>query len=198
MIAADYLKLPRGIGGFSKALVFVDFFTQYIWGVILKRSGTGAFSANALRTICLQWQAPRRWLSDGGSHFKGPEMSTLLKDFNIEHEVTPAYSPHCNGLIENENKQILAVLGKECAADLPGQAVAITSSWPKFWPKVLSLVNEQKTPVLNTSPKLIMFGTIDGSFDIDNLIELDFDLGTRFAFLKADRDVTREHMRELQ
>jgi Integrase zinc binding domain len=38
MIAADYLKLPRGIGGFSDTLIFVDFFTCYVWGVILKRS----------------------------------------------------------------------------------------------------------------------------------------------------------------
>jgi hypothetical protein len=198
MIAADYLKLPRGIGGFSEALIFVDFFTCYVWGVILKQSGTGAFSANALQTICLQWQAPKRLLTDGGSHFRGPEMATLLRDFSIEHEVTPAYSPHCNGLIENENKQILAVLSKECAAELPDQIDAITTLWPKLWPRALSLVNECRTPVLNTSPKVIMFGTIDGSFDIDDLINLDFDVGTRFVFLEADRDVTREHMRELQ
>jgi hypothetical protein len=43
-----------------------------------------------------------------------------------------------------------------------------------------------------------MFGTTDDSVDIDDLIELDFDQGTRLAFLEADRDVSREHFRQVQ
>ena len=56
---------------------------------------------------------------------------------------------------------------------------------PNSFPKQ-SLINECKTPVLNTSPEAMMFGTIDGSFEFTDIMELDFDIGVHFAFLDTD------------
>lgn len=62
----------------------------------------------------------------------------------------------------------------------------------------MSLLNKRVTPVLSTSPKSQLFGLVEDSVNIDDVIDLDPDVGLRLAFLEAEHDVSRETLRQVQ
>jgi transposase InsO family protein len=196
MFAVNYLKLPTRTGGYKEVLLFVDFMTRYAWGFMTKWAGTSGFSARSLRTIVEGFRAPKLLLSDNGTHFHGQEMDTVCKEFSIGRETLAAYTAHSNGLVENENKLLLSILGKLCAADVPGVGISIGSSWPTQFSKTMAMLNERITPVLGTSPKAVLFGIVD-DIDIDDLLRSVPDVGLRFAFLEAEQDCTVETLRHI-
>jgi len=189
VVAADYLKLPPGEKRYSEVLLFIDYMTRFAWAFPQKKAGTSASSADALSTICRTFASPKMLLTDNGPHFKGHELESTCTTFGIEHQTTPAYSPHCNGLIERECGLLLRTLGKLCN---PGPTLtgisAISTKWPSFLPEAVSVINDRITAVLGTSPRKVMFGTIDDSLDLDGLMELDPDSAIRLTSLDALRD----------
>jgi hypothetical protein len=124
-------------------------------------------------------------------------MDAICKEFNIERETSAAYTAHVNGLVENENKLLISILSKLCANGTPGVVANIGLAWPTHFSKAVSMLNERITPVLGMSTKAVLFGIVD-TVDIDDLIDLDPDVGLRFAFLEAERDVTIETLRGVQ
>ncbi|KIJ48902.1 hypothetical protein M422DRAFT_247272 [Sphaerobolus stellatus SS14] len=101
-------------------------------------------------------------------------------------------STHCNELIEWENGMLLNILAKLCAPDKPPPTASVDTELSKPWPLLISntlcILNDQSTPVLSTTPCKLMFGLIDDSFNINDLIELDADIGLHFAFLDSHQD----------
>lgn len=83
LIAMDYMHLPPGKGGFSKALVAVDYMTRWVWGFMIRGNPTSASSAKAVRSICEGYCPLKALLSDNASHFKGEEMRSVCEKFGI-------------------------------------------------------------------------------------------------------------------
>ena len=199
MIAADYLKLPPGEKRFSEVLLFIDYMTRFAWAFPLKRAGTSTSSAEALEFICRNFNPPSMFLTDNGPHFKGVELETVCSKYGINHQTTLAYSPHCNGLIEKECGLILRTLSRLCnPGPSPTGTTPISTKWPSFLPEAVSIVNNRITAVLGTSPRKVMFGLIDDTFDIDDSMELDPDTAIRFTRLESTRDAAIDNMLNTQ
>jgi len=194
MIAADYLKLPPGIGGFKEALIMVNYMMRWTWGFMLKKDGSSTTTAKSLEYTCTCYAPPKALFTDNGPHFQGEELRAVCEDFNIDQTTSPTYSPHCNGLVENENKLLMRTLAKMCnPGPLPMAEPSITHLWPQFFNKALNILNGCVTPVLGTSLRAILFGTIDGSTDIDDLIALDPEIGLHMELTDAQRDKVANH-----
>ena len=112
------------------------------WVFMFKRAGNEVSSAKGLRTIDKGFRAPQLLLSDNGSHFRGPEMDTVCTEFGVKREMPAAHTAHANGLVENENKFLMFILGKLCADEMPGVSIPIGNSWPEFFSKAISMLNE--------------------------------------------------------
>jgi len=199
MIACDYLKLPPGERKFSEVLLFIDYMTRFAWAFPQKKAGTSASSAEALSVICQNFSPPSMLLTDNGPHFRGHEMETVCAKHDIDHQTTPAYSAHCNGLIEKECGLLLRTLGKLCnPGPSPTGTATVSTKWPSFLPEAVNIINNRITAVLGTSPRKVVFGTVDNSFDLDDLMELDPDCAIRFTSLDISRDAVIDNMTNTQ
>jgi len=199
MIAADYLKLPPGSGGYKEALIMVDYMTRWTWGFMLKKDGTSATSAESLENICIRYSTPKSLFTDNGPHFQGEELRAICDKFNILHETSPPYSPHCNGLVEVENKLLMKTLAKLCNEGPPPTAEpTITKKWPTYFAQAIHILNNRITPVLGTSPRSVMFGTIDDTTNLETLMELDPDIALHVKTVDAERDETAYHFTKHQ
>ena len=164
MIAGDYLSLPNGKGGFHTVGLYVDVFSQFVWGDKLKTAGTAKTTVKSLERIANDFAPPTAFMADGGRHFDAKEVDEWCESHQVEHITTPAYSPWVNGLIENSNKIFLKILRRLCAPDLddiPEQqlrAEDIPNSWPTHFQTALNAMNDRIIPHLKFCPRELLLG----------------------------------------
>jgi len=189
VIAADYLKLPPGEKKYSEMLLFTDYMTQFTWAFPQKKADTSTSSADALISMCRTFAPLHMLLTDNGPNFKGHKMESACMMFGIDHQTTPAYSPHCNGLIERECGLTLQTLSKLCnpGPSLTGTAT-VSTKWPCLLPEAMNIINNCITTMLGMLPHKVMFSMMDDSFDLDNPMELGADSAILFSSLDAFRD----------
>lgn len=114
-------KQKKHNSGYDMILVIIDIFSKYVYLKPLRTNKedfdkTGKDNkrlsnqvAEYLEKIFLSGDIPRIIQSDNGSEFKD-KVEVILKKYNIEHRVSPSYSPQTNGFVENKNKLIKRLL----------------------------------------------------------------------------------------
>ena len=163
LTAGDYVSLPKGKGSFKTLGVYINTCSNFIWVSKIKMVGTRFTTLNSLRRICLDYAMPRAFMTDGGSHFKNSAVDEFCTDNNVQHIVTPAYALWVNGLVESTNNLLLSRLKQICALDLdkePGQVDpnSIPWNWPEHLNEAVHAINDRIIPLLNPSPREILFG----------------------------------------
>ena len=88
--------------------VYLDVFSQHVWGEKLKMAGSTKTTKKTMMQICHDFAPPETFMSDSGSHFKNKEVQDLCDEWGIKHHVVIAYSPWINGLVEGTNMYVLA------------------------------------------------------------------------------------------
>ena len=91
-LVADYLSLPKGTNGFHTVGLYLNTYSQHIWGFKHKTHGTAKTTISRLTTIPIGWTKPDMFMMDGGSHFKNNEVVVFYKERGIKHEVIVVYS----------------------------------------------------------------------------------------------------------
>jgi len=162
LIAGDYLSLPPGKGGFKTVGLYIDTYSNFVWGTKLKTTGSGKSTIGSLNRIFLEYAVPKSFMSDGGSHFKNNEVDTFCKEEGVKHIVTAAYAPWVNGLIENANRLLLGRLKRLCAPDHDNTDDTTNKQVPENWPEHLDeairQLNDRILPALNSTPRELLFG----------------------------------------
>jgi hypothetical protein len=162
----DYLSLPTGKGGYHTVGLYLDTFTQHIWGFKFKTAGTGKTTVKLLEEIYSGFAPAEVFMSDGGKHFKNNEVWQCCEKWGGRHHVVTAYSLWVNGLVEGTNKILLYVLARLCAPEV-GEDGRKTMNWaelPKKWPdyfdEAIQILNWQIPPALKFSPKELLLSLI--------------------------------------
>jgi len=162
----DYLSLPVGKGGYHTAGVYLDVFSQHVWGEKLKTAGSAKTTKKTVDRICHDFAPPETFMSDGGSHFKNKEVKDLCDEWGIKHHVVAAYSPWVNGLVEGTNKLLLYVLARLCAPEVGEdgwQSMAwedLPKTWPDHFDKAILILNWRILPALKFAPKELLLGMV--------------------------------------
>ncbi|GAA5845930.1 hypothetical protein JCM11251_007340 [Rhodosporidiobolus azoricus] len=157
MLSMDYLSLPEhSKGGFKSVLVVIDYFSRYIWAFKFKGAGTGLKTTNALEKLFTTFGRPEVLMSDNGSHFVNQTVEDFLKENGVEQQVTPAYSPHTNGLVERANALIISALEKE-TANQPLRPKE-KPNWAPLLEAVVSRLNDRVVSSTGQRPASLMFG----------------------------------------
>ena len=166
LLVGDYLSLPVGKGGYHTAGVYLDVFSQHVWGEKLKTAGSAKTTKKTMTRICHDFAPPEAFMSDGGSHFKNKEVQDFCDEWGIKHHVVAAYSPWINGLVEGTNRLLLYVLARLCAPEV-GEDGWQSMSWedlPKTWPdhfdRAIFILNWRILPALKFAPKELMLGMV--------------------------------------
>jgi hypothetical protein len=74
LLVGDYLSMPPGKGGFHTIGLYLDTFTQHIWGYNFKTAGTGKTTVKSLDDIYGGFAPAEVFMSDSGKHFKNNEV----------------------------------------------------------------------------------------------------------------------------
>ena len=166
LLVGDYLSMPPGKGGYHTIGLYLDTFTQHIWGYKFKTAGTGKTTVKSLEDIYSNFAPSEVFMSDGGKHFKNTEVKQCCEKWGSRHHVVAAYSPWVNGLVEGTNKILLYVLARLCAPEV-GEDGWQTMNWvdlPKTWPdhfeEAIQILNWRILPALKFSPKELLLSLV--------------------------------------
>ena len=166
LLVGDYLSMPPGKGGYHTVGLYLDTFTQHVWGYKFKTAGTGKTTVKSLEDIYGGFAPSEVFMSDGGKHFNNNEVRQCCEKWGGRHHVVAAYSPWINGLVEGTNKILLYVLARLCAPEV-GEDGWQTMNWtnlPKEWPdhfdEAIQTLNWRILPALKFSPKELLLSLV--------------------------------------
>lgn len=166
LLVGDYLSMPPGKGGYHIVGLYLDTFTQHVWGFMFKTVGTGKTTVKSLEDIYGGFAPAEVFMSDGGKHFKNNEVRQCCEKWGGRHHVVAAYSPWINGLVEGTNKILLYILACLCAPEVgeDGWKGMNWSDLPKKWPehfdKAIQILNWRILPALKFSPRELLLSLI--------------------------------------
>jgi hypothetical protein len=166
LLVGDYLSMPPGKGGFHTVGLYLDTFTQHVWGFKYKTAGTGKTTVKALEEIYGGFAPSEVFMSDGGKHFKNNEVQQCCEKWGGRHHVVAAYSPWINGLVEGTNKILLYILARLCAPEVGEDGWQATNwedlprTWPDHFDEAIQVLNWRILPALKFSPKELLLNLI--------------------------------------
>ena len=197
LLVGDYLSMPPGKGGYHTVGLYLDTFSQHVWGFKFKTAGTGKTTVKALEEIYGGFAPAEVFMSDGGKHFKNNEVQQCCEKWGGRHQVVAAYSPWINGLVEGTNKILLYILARLCAPEV-GEDGWQSMSWddlPKAWPdyfdEAIQVLNWRILPALKFSPKELLLNLIVNTtptpLDVSASMPAPQDFGTHMAYATQQR-----------
>jgi transposase InsO family protein len=166
LLVGDYLSLPAGKGGYHTVGLYLDTFSQHVFGYKYKSAGSAKTTVDSLEKIFHEFAPSETFMTDGGKHFDNKEVRELCKRWGTKTHVVPAYSPWVNGLVEGTNKLLLHILKRLCAPDLNNEDPDRVSpeDLPKHWPdhldEAIRILNWRLLPSLKFSPKELFLGLV--------------------------------------
>jgi hypothetical protein len=93
LLVGDYLSMSLGKGGYHTVGLYLNTFTQHIWGFKYKMASTGKTTVKALENIYGGFAPVEVFMSDGRKHFKNNEVRQCCEKWGGRHHVVAAYSP---------------------------------------------------------------------------------------------------------
>jgi transposase InsO family protein len=166
LLVGDYLSMPTGKGGYHTIGLYLDTYSQHVFGYKYKTAGSAKSTIDSLGKIFQTFAPWETFMTDGGKHFNNKEVRELCEKWGTNTHVVPAYSPWVNGLVEGTNKLLLHVLKRLCAPDLDDEEIGgtTTDDIPKHWPdhfdEAIQILNWRLLPALKFSPKELMLGLV--------------------------------------
>lgn len=166
LLVGDYLSMPPGKGGYHTVGLYLDTFSQHIWGYKFKTAGTGKTTVKSLEDIYSGFAPAEVFMSDGGKHFKNNEVRQCCEKWGGRHHVVAAYSPWINDLVEGTNKILLYVLARLCAPEVGEDGwqsmnwVNLPNKWPDHFDEAIQILNWRILPALKFSPKELLLSLV--------------------------------------
>ena len=166
LLVGDYLSMPPGKGGYHTVGLYLDTFTQHVWGYKFKTAGMGKTTVKSLDNIYGSFAPAEVFMSDGEKHFKNNEVQQCCEKWGSRHHVVAAYSPWVNGLVEGTNKILLYILARLCAPEVGEDGwqstnwVDLPKTWPDHFDEAIQILNWRILPALKFSPKELLLSLI--------------------------------------
>ena len=166
LLVGDYLSLPTRKGGFHTVGLYLDTFSQHVFGHRYKSAGSAKTTTDSLNKTFQAFSPWEMFMSDGGKHFNNKEVHEFCDKWGTKTHIVAAYSPWVNGLVEGTNKLFLHILKRLCALDLDDENIErmsrddLPKNWPDHFDETIRILNWQLLPSLKFSPKELMLGLV--------------------------------------
>ena len=89
LLVGDYLSLPTGKGGFHTVGLYLDTFSQHVFGYKIKTAGSAKTTTDSLNNIFHGYAPWEMFMSDGGKHFDNKEVRDLCSKWGTKTHVVP-------------------------------------------------------------------------------------------------------------
>ena len=167
LMVGDYMSMPVGKGGFHTIGLFMDVYSQKIFGFKFTTYGSTATTIASLNRIRRMYRMPEVFMADGGSHFAGAAVGEWCIEHNSRYQQVAAYSPWVNGLLEGTNGKLLSRLKRLCAPNLGEDEWAkitrfedLPAVWPDHFDAAIEHLNQRILPAYKFSPNELCLGTV--------------------------------------
>ena len=167
LMVGDYLSMPIGKGGFHTIGLYMDVYSQKIFGHKFTTYGSTATTIKSLDRIRQTYRMPEVFMADGGSHFAGAAVEEWCHEHGSRYQQVTAYSPWVNGLLEGTNGKLLSRLKRLCAPDLGEDGWAainkfedLPASWPDHFDTAIEHLNARILPAYKFSPNELCLGIV--------------------------------------
>jgi len=166
LLVGDYLSLPAGKGGYHTVGLYLDTFSQHVFGYKYKTAGNAKTTIDSLNKTFNAFAPWETFMSDGGKHFDNKEVRELCDKWGTKTHIVAAYSPWVNGLVEGANKLFLHILKRLCAPNLDDEEARkseednLPKHWPDHFDDAIRILNWRLLPSLKISPKELMLGMV--------------------------------------
>ena len=197
LVVGDYLSLPKGIGGYHTVGLYLDTYSQHVWGFTYKVTSSGKTTQDALEKIFHEFVPAEVFMTDGGPHFDNKTVHDSCAKWGTETHVVSAYSPWVNGLVEGANKILLHILKRLCSPNLGEDEYNamewenIPASWPKHFDEAIRIMNWRLLPSLKFSPKELLLGLVVNTkptnVDLSTLPITEQEVSTQMAYVTQQR-----------
>ena len=172
-------KLPAAKGGYTYAVVCVDYFTK--WAVaepLIKITGNKIRDFFYTQIIC-RFGVPYLLVADNGTQFESPKMAGLCEDLGIKLNHVAVYHPKANGQVEATNK----LIKKDVKKRIKGKK----GNWAEELPSVLWAYNTTPRVTTGETPFSLTYG-------FEAVIPIEVDTPT-FRTERFEEEVNEEAMR---
>ena len=197
LLVGDYLSMPQGKGGFHTVGLYLDTFSQHVWGYKFKTAGTGKTTVKSLDDIYGSFAPAEVFMSDGGKHFKNNKVKQCCEKWGSRHHVVAAYSPWVNGLVEGTNKILLYILARLCAPEVGEDGwqamnwTELPKTWPDHFDEAIQILNWRILPALKFSPKELLLSLVVNTahtpLEVSSSIPIPKDFDTHSAYAAQQR-----------
>lgn len=167
LMVGDYLSMPLGKGGFHTVGLFMDVYSQKVFGFKFTTYGTTSTTISSLDRIRRTYRMPEVFMADGGSHFLGHDVAEWCTQHGSRYQQVAAYSPWVNGLLEGTNGKLLAWLKRLCAPDLGEDEWAnvtsfdhLPANWPLHFDTAIEQLNDRILPAYKFAPNELCLGMV--------------------------------------
>jgi hypothetical protein len=189
--------MPPGKGGYHTIGLYLDTFTQHVWGFKFKTAGTGKTTVKSLDDIYGGFAPAEVFMSDGGKHFKNNEVRQCCEKWGGRHHVVAAYSPWINGLVEGTNKILLYILARLCAPEVGEDGwqgmnwTDLPKKWPDHFDEAIQILNWRILPALKFSPRELLLSLIVNTtptpLEVSSSMPTPSDFDTHMAYAAQQR-----------
>jgi hypothetical protein len=167
LMVGDYMSMPVGKGGFHTIGLFMDVYSQKIFGFKFTTYGSTATTIASLNRIQRMYRMLEVFMAGGGSHFAGTAVGEWCIEHNSQYQQVVAYSPWVNGLLEGTNGKLLSHLKRLCTLNLgEDEWVKITrfedlpAVWPGHFDTAIEHLNQCILPAYKFSLNELCLGTV--------------------------------------
>ena len=149
-VGVDIMELPLTIHGNKYVVVFVDYLTKWVEAFPVADQTSETIAALLVDEIICRHGVPETLLSDRGTNL----LSNLMKDVceltGIKKVNTTASHPQTDGLVENFNRTLQAMIAKYSAVH--------GSNWDEFLPRLLFAYRTKCHESTGESPFYLLYG----------------------------------------
>ncbi|XP_032689937.1 uncharacterized protein LOC116853147 [Odontomachus brunneus] len=108
--------LPRSTNGHTSLLVLQDRFTKWVEMQPLRGATTQAVIKALSDRLFYRHGSPSLLITDNGRQFRAREFAALLQSFQVKHQTSPVYAPHCNP-VERANRTVKTMIRQYVGRD---------------------------------------------------------------------------------
>ena len=140
---------PASSKGNRFALTAVCMLTGFTFCIPIKSKKAEDVINAYLNHICCIFGPSKKILTDNGTEFKNQLWTEVYKRLQMEHKVTPIYSPQCNGRIEGFHRFLKSCIAKQLENRV---------EWDDLVWKATAAYNFFPTESSGMAPFFLMFG----------------------------------------
>jgi hypothetical protein len=177
--------------------LYLDTYSQHVWGFMFKKAGSGGTTVKLLTNIFHNFAPSETFMMDGGPHFKCEEVENFCARWGTKTHIVAVYSPWVNGLVKGMNKLLLYILARLCAPELGEDGWNNTKwedlpwSWTDNFDQAIRILNWHILPSLKFSPKELLLGLVVNTVNTPLEASASFlppqDIDVHFAYAAQQR-----------